>query len=289
MPAIESEEAIVIGDEHRLSDAMLSTSVTVEMPSRSSPQLQGHYIWQDLTYHVPLKGSSNTKKILKGITGCCSPGQTLALLGPSGAGKTTLLDLLACRSKAGVYTGELLLDGKEPTRPYLRSIGGYVLQDDVFYGFLTVKETLSYSARLRLPGITVEQRRHRVDEVLSMLGLSQVCETRIGTQFLRGISGGEKKRLSIGVELVTKPSILFLDEVCLHARSRPPTTSLSPSFSLGCFLVLHRFVPLSTHFFRQPSMALDVLHNFCGVSDLEGVHMHDTKTKSKIIPIRFPV
>lgn len=204
-PVIESEAAVVIdgfgfGGPHQNG---------THVARKGRP---GHYVWQDLTYHVGVRGSTNTKKILKGVTGYCCPTQTLAIFGPSGAGKTTLLDLLACRTKAGVYTGELLLDGHEPTQAEVRTCAGYVLQDDVFFGFLTVRETLMYSARLRLPKLTPFDLACRVDEVLAVLGLNAVRDTRIGTAFARGISGGEKKRLSIGVELVTKPHILFLDE-----------------------------------------------------------------------------
>ena len=206
---MEAEAAVIIGDK-------VLRDVASAPPKTASER--GHYSWQDLTYHLGAQGSGNTKKILKGVTGYCCPGQTLAILGPSGAGKTTLLDLLACRNKKGVYTGELLLDGKEPTRAALKNCGGYVLQDDVFLGFLSVWETLNYSARLRLADASPFERESRVDEVLSVLGLSHVRDSRIGTQFIRGLSGGEKKRLSIGQELVTNPIILFLDEVCRVAR-----------------------------------------------------------------------
>jgi ATP-binding cassette, subfamily G (WHITE), eye pigment precursor transporter len=86
------------------------------------------------------------------------------------------------------------------------------MQDDSLIGSLTVFESLDYVARLKLPHLTKDQRRERIDKIIKQLRLWKVRDSLIGTQFRRGISGGEKRRVAIGVELVTSPSILFLDE-----------------------------------------------------------------------------
>jgi ATP-binding cassette subfamily G (WHITE) protein 2 len=90
---------------------------------------------------------------------------------------------------------------------------GYVVQDDIVSGTLTVRENLAFSANTRLPTtIRAEKRRQRVDQIIQQLGLEACADTRIGTEFLRGVSGGERKRTCIGMELVLAPKILFLDE-----------------------------------------------------------------------------
>ena len=90
---------------------------------------------------------------------------------------------------------------------------GYVVQDDIVSGTLTVRENLMFSANVRLPyGTSLEEREERVERTIQELGLESCADTRIGTEFLRGVSGGERKRTCIGMELVLKPRILFLDE-----------------------------------------------------------------------------
>lgn len=90
---------------------------------------------------------------------------------------------------------------------------GYVVQDDIISGALTVRENLNFSANVRLPRtISTKERQQRVDQIIQELGLDACADTRIGTEFLRGVSGGERKRTCIGMELVFSPKILFLDE-----------------------------------------------------------------------------
>jgi ATP-binding cassette subfamily G (WHITE) protein 2 len=95
---------------------------------------------------------------------------------------------------------------------------GYVVQDDIISGTLTVRENIVFSANVRLPAdVSETERKERVGKVIEELGLESCADTRIGTEFLRGVSGGERKRTCIGMELVLEPKILFLDE---------PTTGL---------------------------------------------------------------
>ena len=180
--------------------------------------------WSDISCTVT--GLGRSISVLEGIFGrVMAPiGATsgvCALLGPSGAGKTTLLNILAGRANAGRITGVVALDGR-PMRPSeRRAAAGYISQEDVLPGTSTVWEHLVFHASLRLPLRTTREERHsRAWEVLAMLGLAKVASSLIGDEFTRGISGGEKRRVSIASELLVHPQVLFLDE---------PTTGLDSS------------------------------------------------------------
>ncbi|KNC99970.1 uncharacterized protein SPPG_05345 [Spizellomyces punctatus DAOM BR117] len=160
-----------------------------------------------------LNYSVGKKRILSDIGGEVHAGRALAVMGPSGAGKSSFLDILAAKSKRGELEGSLLVDGSRISRMQYRRLIGYVDQDDCLMETLTVRETLMFSANLRLPeSMTRQAKRDRVEEVISLLGLSHVADSKVGGQTRRGISGGERRRVSIGVELVTSPAVLFLDE-----------------------------------------------------------------------------
>ena len=128
-------------------------------------------------------------------------------------GKSSLLDILARKHKRGVASGSIMINGSVPTRKHFKQLSGYVDQDDTLMGTLTVHETLMYAAMLRLPRkMSTRLKQKRVAEVIQELGLESIANSKIGTPGQRGISGGEKRRVSIGKELVTSPSLLFLDE-----------------------------------------------------------------------------
>jgi ABC-type transport system involved in cytochrome bd biosynthesis fused ATPase/permease subunit len=133
----------------------------------------------------------------------------------TGAGKTTFLNTLAGRiGPAGTLTGAILVNGAPRRHSIWRSQCAYVEQDDLLYPNLSVYETIKFAALLRLPSsMSNETKLQRVDEVIMELGLNGCRNTRIGSPDQRGISGGERKRVSIAIELVSQPSILFLDEV----------------------------------------------------------------------------
>ncbi|KAJ3276195.1 hypothetical protein HDV01_005643 [Terramyces sp. JEL0728] len=153
------------------------------------------------------------KTILSEVSGAVYPGQVLAIMGPSGAGKTTCLDMLAMKNKGGVALGSILVNGDEMDQKTFTAISGFVDQEDVHLPNLTVREVLMFSASLRLPeSMSHKHKVNRVEAIILQLGLAKVADSRVGDTLTRGISGGEKRRLSIGVELVTNPAILFLDE-----------------------------------------------------------------------------
>ncbi|KAL5135583.1 ABC transporter G family member 22 [Glycine soja] len=168
----------------------------------------------DVTYKLVMKGITTTKEkdILKGITGSVNPGEVLALMGPSGSGKTSLLNLLGGRLIQCTIGGSITYND-QPYSKFLKSRIGFVTQDDVLFPHLTVKETLTYAALLRLPNtLRKEQKEKRALEVIEELGLERCQDTMIGGSYVRGISGGERKRVCIGNEIIINPSLLFLDE-----------------------------------------------------------------------------
>ncbi|KAK8315340.1 hypothetical protein V6Z12_D01G234100 [Gossypium hirsutum] len=153
----------------------------------------------DVTYKVIIKGmtSCEERDILNGITGAVNPGEVLALMGPSGSGKTTLLNLLGGRLIQSTVSGSITYND-QPYSKFLKSRIGFVTQDDVLFPHLTVKETLTYAARLRLPKVlTRQQKEKRAVDVIYELGLERCQDTMIGGSFVRGVSGGERKRVCI--------------------------------------------------------------------------------------------
>lgn len=132
--------------------------------------------------------------------------------GPTGCGKSSLLDILADRKPSRGISGSVLVDGM-PRHPSYKYTVGYVVQEDICSGTLSVRENLFFSANLRLPkAISTSEKIDRVLSIINDLGLESCADTHMGNEFLRGVSGGEKKRACIGMELVLSPKILFLDE-----------------------------------------------------------------------------
>ena len=165
-----------------------------------------HIKFKDIGYSV------NKKPILKRVSGEATPGSLLAIMGPSGSGKTTLLEILSQKSKEGKLSGEVLINERKVSKSK-KSEYGYIDQEDLFLDTLTVFETILFSANTRLPeSMSLGEKKRRVLDVISVLGLSHVTNSRIGGLNGRGLSGGEKRRVSVGIELVTDPAILFLDE-----------------------------------------------------------------------------
>ncbi|KAF9685108.1 hypothetical protein SADUNF_Sadunf03G0020000 [Salix dunnii] len=156
-------------------------------------------------------GGTREKTILNGITAKVCPGEILAMLGPSGSGKTTLLTALGGRLN-GKLSGKITYNG-QPFSGAMKRRTGFVAQDDILYPHLTVTETLLFTALLRLPKtLTRDEKAQHVERVMAELGLSRCRNSMIGGPLFRGISGGEKKRVSIGQEMLINPSLLLLDE-----------------------------------------------------------------------------
>jgi len=164
------------------------------------------------------KKGKDDKKILSKVWGEVPKKDVTAIMGPSGSGKTSLLNILAGRTRTkGPLTVEndVTLDGfaVDPTRLEVRKQIAFVTQDDVLQATSTPREAIKFSAKLRLPRyMTEEQLDDLVEKMLTELGLIECADTFVGGGLLKGISGGERKRTSVGVELVTKPALVFLDE-----------------------------------------------------------------------------
>ncbi|KAJ1645907.1 hypothetical protein J3B02_004047 [Coemansia erecta] len=172
--------------------------------------------WNSVTYSVKVKDKqkSSIRTLLHGISGEIYPGEVVGLLGPSGAGKTTLLNILAGRIEGGVLNGKVEFRGKKRVPGVFKRRVAYVEQEDIMYPMLTVEETIMFAAKLRLTEkhYTQLEKIERVANVMQQLRLSHVKRSRIGDALNRGVSGGERKRVSIGVGLVTDPDMIVLDE-----------------------------------------------------------------------------
>lgn len=185
--------------------------------------------FQDLQYYVDtppeLREQGYTSKklqLLNNITGAFRPGILSALMGVSGAGKTTLLDVLSGRKTSGTIAGDIRIGGFPKTQETFARISGYCEQTDIHSPQITVKESVIYSAWLRLPQkIDSEARTAFVNEVLQTIELDGIKDELVGVPGEYGLSTEQRKRLTIAVELVSNPSIIFMDEPTsgLDARS----------------------------------------------------------------------
>ncbi|KAJ3334378.1 ATP-binding cassette sub- G member 2 [Blyttiomyces sp. JEL0837] len=236
--------------------------------------------WKNISYEIPVGRGKNktTRQLLKNISGQVVAGEMVAILGSSGAGKTTLLNCLSGRLSTGNLSGTILYDNQPRNKKTWKSTIAFVEQEDVLFPLLTVRETIQYAARLRLPNIlSMEEKQKRVEEIIRRLRLSKAADTRIGDAETRGISGGEKKRTAIAQELVGSPEILFLDEptsgldsnsalsVMEHVKNDAAETNRiviatihQPSYELLC--LFDKIILLSagsTVYFGTPTNTLD--------------------------------
>ncbi|XP_011087908.1 ABC transporter G family member 11-like [Sesamum indicum] len=226
-------------------------------------QRSGVYLtWEELWVTVSTGKRDGAKSILRGLTGYACPGEVLAIMGPSGCGKSTLLDALAGRlSSRTRQKGEILINGQKQKLAYGTS--AYVTQEDTLTWTLTVREAVYYSAQLQLP-ITMSkfEKREIAERTIREMGLQDSMDTRIGEWGRKGLSGGQKRRVSICTELLKRPKLLFLDE---------PTSGLD---SAASYFVMNRIVKLAREYgmtvilsIHQPtSEVFQLLHNLCLLS-----------------------
>ncbi|KAL0441236.1 UNVERIFIED_CONTAM: ABC transporter G family member 11 [Sesamum radiatum] len=211
MMEIESNKpqgnGLVVGGLSPLSESLWKEKTNTEFVGDVSARLA----WKDLTVVVTLS-NGDTQNVLEKLSGYAEPGSFTALMGPSGSGKSTLLDALSGRLAANAFlSGTILLNGRKAKLSF--GTAAYVTQDDNLIGTLTVRETISYSARLRLPDrMAWSDKRALVESTIIEMGLQDCADTVIGNWHLRGISGGERRRVSIALEILTRPRLLFLDE-----------------------------------------------------------------------------
>ncbi|XP_053199624.1 broad substrate specificity ATP-binding cassette transporter ABCG2-like [Scomber japonicus] len=223
--------------ESRVTMEMEVNGASKQKSAGSGRQLHGATVsFHNIHYKVTVGGNclcrkkGTVKDILIDLNGIMKPGLN-AIMGATGSGKSSFLDVLAARKDPAGLEGEVLIDGA-PQPPNFKCLSGYVVQDDVVMGTLTVRENFSFSAALRLPtSVSQEVKEQKVNKLIQELGLGRVADSKVGTQLIRGISGGERKRTNIGMELIIDPTVLFLDE---------PTTGLDASTANSVLLLLKR-------------------------------------------------
>ncbi|EFA84973.1 ABC transporter G family protein [Heterostelium album PN500] len=190
-----------------------------------APPRTGMYVTaKNLTSTVGSAKKKNEKNILEDLNFFLKPGSMVLMLGSPGCGKTSVFKALAAQTHQERLSGSLLFNGKQANDDTHHYDVSYVVQDDQHMAPFTVRETFKFSADLQMrPGTTEDQKNERVDHILKTLGLTAQADTVVGNEFLRGISGGQKKRVTIGVEMVKDSLLYLMDE---------PTTGLDSSTSL---------------------------------------------------------
>lgn len=241
--------------------------------------------WKDLCVTVPDGTTSGRRSILEGATGYARPGEILAIMGPSGSGKSTLLDALAERLDSKTrQSGDILVNGFKKTLAYGTS--AYVTQDDTLITTLTVRESVYYSAQLQLPdSMSKAEKKERAEITIREMGLQDSMNTRMGGWGVKGLSGGQKRRVSICIEILTRPKLLFLDE---------PTSGLD---SAAAYYVMRRIAKLDQHEERtiiasihQPSSEVfELFDNLCLLSSGKTVYFgHASSAKEFFALNGFP-
>ncbi|XP_027163485.1 ABC transporter G family member 6-like [Coffea eugenioides] len=194
-----------------------------------------HHLPATTTATEPTDGETlftKTKVLLNDISGEARDGEIMAVLGASGSGKSTLIDALANRIAKESLKGTITLNGEQLESRLLKVISAYVMQDDLLYPMLTVEETLMFAAEFRLPRtLSKSKKQMRVQALIDQLGLRNAAKTVIGDEGHRGVSGGERRRVSIGIDIIHDPIILFLDE---------PTSGLDSTSAFMVVKVLQR-------------------------------------------------
>ncbi|MED6211665.1 hypothetical protein PIB30_075941 [Stylosanthes scabra] len=224
--------------------------------------------WENL--EVTVTNGKEGKQILHGLTGYANPGKLLALMGPSGCGKSTLLDALSGRLSTNMkQKGKILINGHKQSLAYGTS--GYVTQEAAILSTLTAGETLYYSAQLQFPdSMSAAEKKERADITLREMGLQDAINTRVGGWGAKGLSGGQKRRLSICIEILTRPRLLFLDEPTSGLDSAASYYVMSGIAHLSQRDGIQRTIVTSIH---QPSSEVfDLFHDLCLLSSGETVY-----------------
>ena len=190
------------------------------------------------------------KKILTDAYGELNSGECLAIMGPSGAGKTTLLNVLTLDTRGGQSTGEVTLNGMAMSNELFKKRCNAVNQEDYHWSFLTCRETISYAAQLYLK-LTPEELTNKVDEMLKSTGLEVCADIYVGNELIKGLSGGQKRRLSVAVAMLKRLDVIYLDE---------PTSGLDSASAANIMQFItdvtktHNLISITT--IHQPSTAV---------------------------------
>lgn len=196
----------------------------------------------------------DSRTVLHGVTGAFNAGHMAAILGPSGAGKTTFMNVLCGKATYGKMTGEVKFNGEKCNISEIRPALAFVPQDDIVHANLTVRENIHFSAKLRNPASTPPQRIDDiVEDVLRVMQIEHIQLCMVGNVEERGISGGQRKRVNIGLELAACSALLFLDE---PTSGLDATSSLQIMNSLKKMTELHMNIIMVIH---QPRYSLFTL------------------------------
>ncbi|CAI9097993.1 OLC1v1034531C1 [Oldenlandia corymbosa var. corymbosa] len=212
---LEKEKATEQKNQNMTFSGIISMATDEDIRTRPTIEVA----FKDLT--LTLNGKN--KHLMRSVTGKLFPGRISAVMGPSGAGKTTFLSAVLGKATGCTMSGSILINGRHDSIQSYKKIIGFVPQDDIVHGNLTVEENLRFSARCRLPAeMPKPDKVLVVERVIDSLGLQGIRDSLVGTVEKRGISGGQRKRVNVGLELVMEPSLLILDE---------PTSGLDSSSS----------------------------------------------------------
>ena len=225
-----------------------ATSDAPAAPRRSAPRLTRRGASVRLTrksYTIDisfdalgLQLKAGGRSVLNGVTGNLRHGRVCAVMGPSGAGKTTFLTALCGKASYGILSGDVRINGTPGllTDRQYKHLVGFVPQEDIMMRDMTVEENIAYAALTRLPAAwPTEDKLAFADGVVDLLGLTDIRDSVIGDETVRGISGGQRKRVNIGIELAADPTVLFLDE---------PTSGLDATSSMEVCAALRRIADM---------------------------------------------
>ncbi|KAI8118009.1 hypothetical protein FF38_09025 [Lucilia cuprina] len=219
---VENDNKNLLNDNRQVKAQIVpvQTKTLQHLPKRPAVDLAFH----NLTYRVKEGSRSNAKTILKGVSGRLRSGELTAIMGPSGAGKSTLLNILSGYKTSNIE-GSVTMNGHERNISAFRKLSAYIMQDNQLHGNLTVQEAMTVATNLKLSKkFTKAEKMSMIDDILLTLSLSEHRNT-----LTRNLSGGQKKRLSIALELVSNPPIMFFDE---------PTSGLDSSTCFQCINLL---------------------------------------------------
>nr|XP_016452319.1 PREDICTED: putative white-brown complex homolog protein 30 [Nicotiana tabacum] len=214
---LEKEKAMEQKTKNMTFSGVISMATDDNTEIKTRPPIE--IVFKDLTITLKKKH----KHLMRSVTGKLMPGRISAVMGPSGAGKTTFLSAVAGKLTQCTLSGMVLINGRADSIHLYKKIIGFVAQDDIVHGNLTVEENLRFNARCRLAAdLPKADKVLVVERVIESLGLQAVRDSLVGTVEKRGISGGQRKRVNVGMEMVMEPSLLILDE---------PTSGLDSSSS----------------------------------------------------------
>jgi len=266
--------------------ALTKTTVDIEnAPTKYTPvATNNHNILQfDVTFKVP--GPKGGKTIVSHASDLVTSGQTLAIMGPSGAGKTTLLKVLTMEAHGGESTGSLTLNGTPLTASRFSRRCALVAQEDHHWAFLTCRETIAYAADLFM-NASSEEKKQAVDNILKKTGLESCADTIVGNLFMKGLSGGQMRRLSLAVILMKKLDVVILDE---------PTSGLDAASATGIMSFIGELTKseglITIYTIHQPST--QIYNIFDRIMLLTDGRIAYSGTRENVIPyfeqIKMPV